>query len=96
MIGYETERRLKNFLLALGEGEQYIERFRLRLCSIADFSPYSIFQRIDRDANERITAYEIINFLRDNKIFTITERECSELIAYFNSNQDGKLTYKEF
>jgi hypothetical protein len=96
MIGYETERRLKTFLLTLGEGEQYIERYRLRLCSIKDFCPYSVFQRLDRDANERVSAYEILNFLKDNNVYSITERECSEFITYYDSNNDGKLTFKDF
>jgi hypothetical protein len=43
MIGYETERRLKNFLAAVGDGELILERARQRLCEIRDFAPESAF-----------------------------------------------------
>lgn len=51
MLGYESERRLKNFLVAVGDGERDLEAARQRLCSIPDFAPHSAFQRIDRDNN---------------------------------------------
>ena len=66
MIGYETERRLKTLLVAIGEGEQILEKSRQRLCEIRDFAPDSAFQRLDRDGNYYISSYEILNFLRDN------------------------------
>ncbi len=43
MIGFETERRLKNFLIAVGDGESNIERNRQRLCEIRDLAPHSLF-----------------------------------------------------
>jgi hypothetical protein len=38
MLGYESERRLKNFLVAIGDGEKILELARQRLCEIRDFS----------------------------------------------------------
>ena len=49
--------------------------------------------RIDRDANEFIGSYELLNFLRDNREYTVTERECSNLIKYFDSDDDGRLSH---
>ena len=49
MLGYESERRLKNLLVAVGDGERDLEGARQRLCSIRDFAPHSAFQRLDRD-----------------------------------------------
>lgn len=59
------------------------------------FNPYSAFMRIDRDANEHITALELLNFLRDNKEYTVSESDCYGVIQYFDSNSDGRLTFKE-
>jgi hypothetical protein len=49
MLGYESERRLKNLLVAVGDGERDLEAARQRLCSIRDFAPHAAFQRLDRD-----------------------------------------------
>ena len=43
MLGYESERRLKNFFLALADGESVHERIRQTICEIRDFSPNSAF-----------------------------------------------------
>lgn len=96
MIGYETERRLKNLLAAVGEGEQVLERARQRLCEIRDFTPESAFQRIDRDANIYLSSYEILNFLRDNNVFGVSEAECYRLVKFFDSDEDGRLSLSDF
>ena len=95
MIGFETERRLKNFLVAIGDGENILERARQRLCEIRDFSPESAFQRIDRDSNFYLTSFEILNFLRDNKVYNVTEAECFRLVKFFDSDEDGRLSLQE-
>jgi hypothetical protein len=43
MLGYETETRLKNFLVAVGDGERNLEAARQRLCTIRDFAPHTAF-----------------------------------------------------
>lgn len=43
MLGYETEKRLKDLLVAVGNGESSLERARQRLCEIRDFSPLAAF-----------------------------------------------------
>ena len=37
MLSCETERKLKNYLVAIAEGEIELERLRQRLCEIRDF-----------------------------------------------------------
>lgn len=49
--------------------------------------------RIDRDANEFINSGELLSFLRDNREFTVTERECQDLIKFFDSDEDGRLSH---
>ncbi len=93
MLGYTSERRLLDLLDTIKEGELYQEQLRQRLCSIPSFSPYSAFVRLDRDANEKISAYEILNFMRDNREYTISESDCINLVKYFDGDSDSRLTY---
>ena len=93
MLGYETEKRLKSFFDAVLDGEMMQEHKRQRLCTIRDFSPYSAFMRLDRDGNEHLTSFEILNFLRDNREFTVTEKECYDLVKFFDCDDDGRLSY---
>lgn len=58
--------------------------------------PHSLFQRLDRDLNDSITSYEILNFLRDNRVYHSSEPECYALLKYFDTDEDGRLTYHEF
>ena len=48
MLGVESERRLKNLLVAVGDGERDLEAARQRLCNIRDMAPHSVFERVDR------------------------------------------------
>lgn len=43
MLGYESESRLKNLLVAVGDGERGLEAARQRLSTIRDFAPHSGF-----------------------------------------------------
>lgn len=95
MLGYESERRLKNFLVAVGDSEAQIERSRQRLCEIRDTVPLQLFQRLDRDGNDYVSAFEIYTFARENGVYGITMGECEELVKFFDSNEDGRLTYLE-
>ncbi len=95
MLGVESERRLKNFLVAIGDGEGMLERSRQRLCEIRDMAPFTIFQRIDRDSNDYVSSFEILSFIRENGVVGISEAEVFELVKFFDSNDDGRLTYSE-
>jgi len=86
MLGYESERRLKNFLVAIGEGERELENARARLCNIPDFAPHSAFQRIDRDYSTQVSSREFGNFLRDNQVYHVSESELHTLVCFFDSN----------
>jgi EF-hand domain pair len=95
MLGYESESRLKNLLVAVGDGERALEAARQRLCSIRDFAPHSAFQRLDRDATNMVTACELLNYLRDHRNFTVSETECYRLVKFFDSDDDGRLNFQE-
>lgn len=75
MLGYESENRLKNLLVAVGDGERQLESLRQRLCQIRDFAPHSAFQRVDRSADGRINSFELLNYLKDHHNHSISESE---------------------
>ena len=95
MLGYESENRLKNLLVAVGDGERTLEASRQRLCSIRDFAPHSGFQRMDRDANGYISSYELLNYLKDHRNFSCSESECFRLVKFFDSDEDNRLYFQE-
>ncbi len=95
MLGYESERRLKNFLVAIGDGEKVLEQARQRLCEIRDFSLESAFQRVDRDINNYVSSLEIQSFLRDNNVFGVSESEAYRLVKFFDSDEDSRLSFQE-
>jgi hypothetical protein len=96
MLGFESERKLKNFLVAVGDGERNIEYARASLCNIADFAPRSAFERIDRDGSGQTDSREICNFLRDNGIHSVLESEAHALVLFFDNNGNGRLSLDEF
>lgn len=95
MLCYDSEHRLKNLLVAVGDGERTLESLRQRLCQIRDFAPHSAFQRIDRDASGRISSCELLNFLRDHHSHAAGESECFQLVKFFDSDSDGALSFQE-
>jgi len=58
--------------------------------------PYSVFQRIDRNQDGFVSSMEVLNFIRDNGIHTITEADCYYVVKFFDSDEDGKLNYPDF
>jgi len=96
MLGYESERRLKNILIALGDAERELEAARQRLCNIHDFAPLSLFERVDRDGNGVLSSGEIIDFLRSNQVFHVSDSEAYSLVQFFDNDGNGKLSYQEF
>lgn len=96
MLGYESERRLKNFLVAVGDGERDLELARQRLCNIPDFAPHAAFQRLDRDYSLQISSRELGNFLRDNGIYHVLDSELGTLVQFFDSNGNQRLSFQEF
>ena len=96
MLTLESERRLKNVLVAIGDGERSLESSRQALCRIVDFAPLSAHERLDRDCTGNLSSLEILNFLRDNGISHVLESEARDLIAFFDNNGSGRLSSTEF
>lgn len=96
MLGYVSESKLKNLLVAVGDGERDLEAARQRLCNIRDFALLAAFERIDRDATGTVTSIELVNFLRDNGVAHISEGEAYNLICFFDSDGNKRLSFQEF
>ena len=96
MLSYEGERRLANFLVAVGDGERDLEFARSRLCSISDFVPRAAFQRVDRNATGTVDTSELIAFLANNGIYHVSDSEAYNLVSFFDSDGNKRLTYDEF
>jgi Ca2+-binding EF-hand superfamily protein len=96
MLGYESERRLTNLLVAVGDGERDLEVARQRLCSIRDFATHSAFERVDRNCSGTISSIELINFLRDNSVYHVAESEMFNLVCFFDSDGNRRLSFQEF
>ena len=96
MLGYESERRSRNLLIAVGEGERDLEAARTRLCAIPDFALHAAFERVDRDCSASVSSIELVAFLRDNGVHHVSESEAYELVKFFDSDGNCRLTYDEF
>jgi len=42
-----------------------------------------------------VNAQELIDYLRDNRIFGVSLEEANYVINFFDSDQDGRLAYAE-
>jgi Ca2+-binding EF-hand superfamily protein len=96
MLSYEGERRLRNFLVAVGDGERDLEYARARLCSISDFVPRAAFQRVDRNNSGTVDVSELIAFLNSNGIYHVSDAEAYNLISFFDSDGNKRLSFDEF
>jgi Ca2+-binding EF-hand superfamily protein len=52
--------------------------------------------RIDRTAEEHLNGGNVLQFLRDNHVMQFTQGDCQKLINYYDSNQNGFLSYQDF
>ena len=96
MLGYASEERLKALLIAVGDGERDLEAARQRLCAIRDFALHSAFERVDRDATNWVSSKELVDFLRDNAVLHVSDAEAFDLIKFFDSDGNSKLSFQEF
>ena len=59
------------------------------------FAPYSAFCRVDRNAQECIDSFAISKFLQDNGA-NGRIGDCAKLVRFFDSDEDGILSYNDF
>lgn len=76
--------------------ESDIERLRQELAQTRDFDPRALFERLDTTKDGSIQAIELQTFMSENYVKDIEVQQCQEIIAEFDSSQDGLLNYDEF
>ena len=95
MLGYDTTRLLKTVLETISETEMVVETHRSNICSDPSFAPYSAFCRLDRAAQECLNSKDIMAFMQDNSA-NVTIGDCARLVNFFDSDEDGFLSYQDF
>ncbi|CDW77960.1 ef hand family protein [Stylonychia lemnae] len=95
-LSLASQAKLKKLLITIAKSEQQLEIQRQLLASNENVEPYSLFQRIDRGEDSFINSIEILNFLRDNGIHSVTEADCYYVVKFFDSDEDGRLNYPDF
>jgi Ca2+-binding EF-hand superfamily protein len=70
-----------------------VERQRKNLAKLVNFEPNSVFQRLNRNKDGKITSLEILNFLRSNNFEDVTEADTASIVKYFSGHDSGYLDY---
>lgn len=81
LIGIQNS--LPKYLDKIGRAEGIMESMRQAISFNKDFEPLSAFQRIDRNDDMCITAHEIMRFLRENSVHSVTEEDAQNMISYY-------------
>lgn len=95
MLSIETEAKIAKLLVALSQGEHYVETSRQVLCNNIEFDAYQVFQELDIEGKNTIDAYNISNFLKRRNIFA-TLADIQFIIRFYDLDNDGSLSYGEF
>ena len=67
MLSSDTQLKLKDFLMAVANGELLVEKKRQSLAVMPDFEAYSTFVRIDRNGDNIIDSGDVAHFLSENQ-----------------------------
>ena len=95
MLGHESAILLKTSLETISELEMLVESHRQDLCRAPGFAPYTVFCRLDRNAQERLDAQAIHKFI-SSRGASSNVGDCGRLIKFFDSDEDGFLSYADF
>ena len=66
------------------------------MAQVRDYNPRALFERINSNRSGKITANELLRFLKENYIKDTSVEQCQEIIGEYDSTQDGLLQYDEF
>ena len=50
---------------------------------------------MNRVTNAYISSLEILSYLRDQRNFNVSEAETYRLVKFFDSDEDGRLSFQE-
>ena len=80
MLGPDSCKVLKTFLLLTAQTELRVESLRQKLCAISTFHPFQAFQRMDRGQRGHLESFDVLAFLKDQNCYQFTEAECEKLV----------------
>jgi Ca2+-binding EF-hand superfamily protein len=43
-----------------------------------------------------INSFELLSFVRDNSIYHLQEEELYQMLRYFDTDEDGRLSFQDF
>lgn len=87
-----------NLFKVIAVEESDIERLRQVFSHMKDFTQNqrALFEIFDTSKDGKITAEEMLKFMAENMVKNVKVDDCQEIIAEFDSTQDGTLNYDEF
>lgn len=90
--------RVIEFIVNMIKRVNESERLKQLINDRADFEPYALFSRIDRQRKGSIEYEDLVNFLKDSDIsVTPQDQKAMNLFYdYYDKDKDQKLNYKEF
>lgn len=95
MISIETQEKLIKLFLALIEGERNIEASRRILNDNYEFDAFQIFHFLDKNNQNALEASNIKDYLNQQGVYCSLD-EARTLILFYDTNNDGVLSYSEF
>lgn len=87
---------VRDFLVAVGNGERDLEEARQGLSQIEGYNPAALLKLIDTDNDGMIEADELLAFLKNTGEHTVTQTELQVLIDFFDVDNNGRLNETEF
>jgi hypothetical protein len=96
MLDRPTQHMLKQLLDTISETETILEQQRLSVCADPEFSPMTTFRRLDLQNQDRVSAYDLVQFFREHRLPSVTLGDCSRVIKTYSRNKDGLLSYDDF
>lgn len=66
------------------------------MANVRDFDSRNLYDRINSNGDQKITADELCAYMTDNFVKGATIENCTEIIAEYDSSGDGSLSYEEF
>jgi Ca2+-binding EF-hand superfamily protein len=75
--------------------EESAELLRQKLARRPSFSAHEAFSHCDRSKNGYLTSEEFRKLLAENQVF-VTDSELESLVARYDHNSDGRISYSEF
>ena len=92
---FETRLQLINVLRLHTRTEALAESLRQRIYKRPLFSLIDAFDATDADKNRYLTKEEFGDLLKDHRMY-YTQRELDALVARYDTDKDGKVSYSEF